>query len=134
MLSEFDLFVRLLLAAGLGALIGFEREIDDEPAGLRTHMLICIGATLFTIVSTQFVGASDTSRIAAGVVTGIGFLGAGTIFRSENRVRGLTTAADVWVLAAAGSAIGIGYYLAAVSAAVIVFAILYLKKIFGRKD
>ncbi|AJF59992.1 MAG: MgtC/SapB family protein [Candidatus Diapherotrites archaeon] len=134
MLSEFDLFVRLLLAAGLGALIGFEREIDDEPAGLRTHMLICIGATLFTIVSTQFVGASDTSRIAAGVVTGIGFLGAGTIFRSENRVRGLTTAADLWVLAAAGIAIGIGYYLAAVSAAVIVFAILYLKKIFGRKD
>ena len=97
-------------------------------------MLICIGATLFTIVSTQFVGASDTSRIAAGVVTGIGFLGAGTIFRSENRVRGLTTAADLWVLAAAGIAIGIGYYLAAVSAAVIVFAILYLKKIFGRKD
>ena len=129
MLSEFDLFVRLLLAAGLGALIGFEREIDDEPAGLRTHMLICIGATLFTIVSTQFVGASDTSRIAAGVVTGIGFLGAGTIFKERNRVTGLTTAASLWTTTAIGVAVGIGLFQAAIVTTILVIAILELNKL-----
>ncbi len=133
MITEIDLVIRLLLAIGLGALIGLEREIDDEPAGLRTHMLVCLGATLFTIISMYLGDIADPARIAAGVVTGIGFLAAGVIFRAQDRVKGLTTAADLWVLAAVGVAIGIGYYLAAVLTSLFVFIILFLKKVLKGK-
>ena len=129
MLPEIDLVIRLGLALGIGALIGYQREMDDEPAGFRTHILICVGSALFTILSFEFVGNVDPSRVAAGLVTGIGFLGAGAIFKAENRIKGLTTAADLWVLAAIGMAVGIGYYLAAILTGVIVFIILYLKKV-----
>jgi len=127
-LPEIDLVIRLGLALGIGALIGYQREMDDEPAGFRTHILICVGSALFTILSLEFVGDVDPSRVAAGLVTGIGFLGAGVIFKAENRIKGLTTASDFWVLAAIGMAVGIGYYLAAILTGVIVFIILYLKK------
>ncbi|MEK6941897.1 MAG: MgtC/SapB family protein [archaeon] len=127
-ISEFDLILRMLLALAFGAVIGFEREKEEEPAGFRTHMLICLGATLFTVLSMDFPGTSDPSRIAAGLVTGIGFLGAGAIFRAENKIRGLTTAADLWVLTAVGIAIGIGYFVAAAASTVAVLAILYLKR------
>ncbi len=129
MLAEMELVTRLVIAVVIGALIGFEREKDGNPAGFRTHILICVGATLFTILSFEFTGASDPSRIAAGIVTGIGFLGAGAIFKEDDRVRGLTTAADLWVLAAIGLAIGIGYYAAAIATAIIVLAALILKRI-----
>jgi putative Mg2+ transporter-C (MgtC) family protein len=125
MIAEIELILRLLLALGLGALVGFEREYHDRPAGVRTHILVCMGAAIFMIISLN-VPAADPSRIAAGVVTGIGFLGAGAIFRSKDHVQGLTTAADLWVIAGIGLAIGLGYYLTAIVSAIIVFVILFL--------
>ncbi len=128
MVPETEVVLRLGIAMILGALVGLEREMDRITAGFRTHMLICLGATLFTIVSLDFPGTSDPSRIAAGLVTGIGFLGAGAIFKAEDRIKGLTTAADLWVLSAIGIAVGIGYYLAAAVATILVVMILVMKK------
>jgi len=121
---------RLLLAGVLGGLIGFEREAHGRPAGLRTHILVALGAALFTIVSDSYTGArSDPSRIASQIVTGIGFLGAGTIIRQGSIVRGLTTAASLWTTAAIGMAVGSGrgpiLYLAVI-ASVVVFVTLSL--------
>lgn len=124
MLPESELILKLLLAVILGGLIGLDREIKGRPAGLRTHVLVCVGATLFTIISMSFVVTSDPARIASGIVTGIGFLGAGAIFRSKDHVQGLTTAADLWVIAAVGIAVGIGYYTAAFAAIILVLLVL----------
>jgi len=129
MLAETELLTRLVVSMILGALVGLERQMDAVPAGFRTHMLICLGATLFTVVSFEFAGATDPSRIAAGIVTGIGFLGAGAIFKSETGVKGLTTAADLWVITAIGMAVGMGYYLAAIATTILVVVILILKKV-----
>lgn len=124
---ETEMVIKLIVSAVLGGLVGFEREIHRKPAGLRTHSLVCIGATLFTIMSVNIVGA-DPSRIAAGIVMGIGFLGAGMIFKSEDRVRGLTTAAELWVLAAIGLAVGLGFYFAAlITTLIIIFILIPLK-------
>ncbi len=124
---EMEIVIKLVVSAILGALVGFEREMHRKPAGLRTHSLVCIGSALFTIISINVIGG-EPSRIAAGIVTGIGFLGAGMIFKSEDRVRGLTTAAELWVLAAIGLAIGIGYYFAAlVTTLVVIFILIPLK-------
>jgi putative Mg2+ transporter-C (MgtC) family protein len=95
-----------------GGLIGLERYIHEKPAGMRTNILICMGACLFTIIS-QKIGTGDNARIAAQIVTGIGFLGAGVIFRSPESVHGLTTAAGIWMVAALGMACGCGMYLLA---------------------
>jgi len=106
-----QLFVtRLLIAAGLSAAIGLEREFHQKPAGLRTNMLIGIGSALFTVLSIAFSHASQgtSDRVAAQIATGIGFLGAGAILRSEHSIHGLTTAATVWVNAAIGMAAGAG--------------------------
>lgn len=127
-----ELITRLLLAALLGSLIGLERERLHWVAGLRTHMLVCVGSTLFMIVSAYgFAGVLgqanvtlDPSRVAAQVVSGIGFLGAGTILLRQEIVRGLTTAASLWAVAAIGLAVGGGLYLAAVSTTVLILAIL----------
>lgn len=132
MLPATDLIARLLLAALLGSLIGLERERLHWVAGLRTHMLVCVGSTLIMIVSAYgFAGALDRpdvtldpSRVAAQVVSGIGFLGAGTILLRQEIVRGLTTAASLWAVAAVGLAVGGGLYLAAVSTTVLILAIL----------
>ncbi len=124
MLPLDQLLLKLILALILGGLIGVDREIKGRPAGLRTHVLVCVGATLFTIISMSFIATSDPARIAAGIVTGIGFLGAGAIFRSKDHVQGLTTAADLWVIAAVGIAIGIGYYSAALAATILVLLVL----------
>jgi putative Mg2+ transporter-C (MgtC) family protein len=115
--------LRLALAAALGGVIGIERELREREAGLRTHMLVSVGSALFTIVSAygfsaflasgQAVVRADPTRIAAQIVTGIGFLGAGAIIRQGLSVRGLTTAATLWVVAAIGMASGAGYYSAA---------------------
>ncbi|HIH09871.1 MAG TPA: MgtC/SapB family protein [Candidatus Diapherotrites archaeon] len=124
---------RIIVAIILGAIIGLQRQSDGNPAGFRTHMLICLGAAMFTILSLDFPGTTDTSRIAAGIVTGIGFLGAGAIFRGEDKVRGLTTAADLWAVTAIGIAVGIGYYVVAIVSTLLVGAILLLKKLTGGK-
>src|SRR4051794_30493865 len=116
-LSHLDVLVRLAVAAGLGAAVGFERELRDREAGIRTHLLVSLGSGLFTIVSAygfeEFTKAGttvDPTRIAAQIVTGIGFLGAGAIIREGLSVRGLTTAGSLWIVAAIGMAAGAGYY------------------------
>src|SRR5262245_1006451 len=131
---EGNLF-RLSLAVVLGGAIGFERELRDREAGLRTHMLVCLGSALFTIVSaygfSEFLASgdpvirADPTRIAAQIVTGIGFLGAGAIIRQGISVRGLTTAATLWVAAAIGMAAGAGYYSGAVIATFVTLIALW---------
>jgi putative Mg2+ transporter-C (MgtC) family protein len=127
--------LRLALAAVLGGLIGMERELREREAGLRTHLLVAVGSALFTIVSAYGFDAfiesgadvvqTDPTRIAAQIVTGIGFLGAGAIIRQGFSVRGLTTAATLWVVAAVGLAAGAGYYSAAVITTALVLVALY---------
>ena len=127
--------LRLLLAAALGGAIGFERELRDRGAGLRTHILVSVGSALFTIVSangfTSFIDSgssavrTDPTRIAAQIVTGIGFLGAGAIIRMGLSVRGLTTAASLWVVAAIGMAAGAGYWEAALITTGLVLVFLW---------
>lgn len=131
--------IRLLIAAAAGAAVGLERELREQPAGLRTHILVAVGACLFTLVSAfgfdDFAGRSaavavraDVTRIASQVVVGIGFLGGGTILRHGATIRGLTTAASLWVTAAVGLAVGVGFYLGAgVAAAIAVFSLAGLK-------
>ncbi len=124
--AQLDAFLRLLAAAGLGAVIGFEREVTGKHAGLRTMILICVGAALFTQLS-QIIGAGeggDPSRIASNIVTGIGFLGAGTIIHQGGSVKGLTTAATIWVTAAVGIAAGAGDFVRATGATILVILIL----------
>ena len=120
-----DLLLKLLLATIVGGLIGAEREFRTG-IGLRTLMLICLGATLFTIYSDFFaIGEGDPRRIAAAVVTGVGFLGAGMILRHHGGVFGLTTAATVWLVAALGMGIGIGKYQLVAVATLLVLAVLW---------
>jgi putative Mg2+ transporter-C (MgtC) family protein len=120
-----DLMLRLLLAAGLGAAIGVERELRQKAAGLRTNILIALGSALFTVVSVELAGAGGTpDRVAAQIVTGIGFLGAGSILRSGHSVHGMTTAATIWVNAAVGMAAGAGLYGAATVGTIITLVVL----------
>ena len=127
-----DLLVKLLLAVVVGALIGAEREFRTG-FGLRTLMLICLGSTLFTIYSNVFAfGEGDPRRIAAAVVTGVGFLGAGMILRHKGGVFGLTTAASVWLVAALGMGIGIGEYVLVSLATVLVLIVLWAIPLFQR--
>jgi putative Mg2+ transporter-C (MgtC) family protein len=121
-MPSIDVVVRLALAAGLGAAIGLEREWRQKPAGLRTNILIALGAALFTILSLRL--GADTDRIAAQVVTGIGFLGAGAILRSGGSVHGMTTAATIWVNAAIGMAAGAGQFATAAAATVVTLIVL----------
>ncbi len=120
-----DLVWRLLLAAGLGAAVGLEREYRQKPAGLRTNILIALGSALFTILSASMGHESGTAdRIAAQIVTGIGFLGGGAILRDGTTVHGMTTAATIWVNAAIGVAAGAGQYALATTTAVITLVVL----------
>ena len=130
MSAEVEMILRLLLAAALGAIIGYQRERAKKPAGLRTHVLICIGAALFTIASIYGFGAADdTARVAAGVVAGVGFLGAGAIIRGgEGVLAGLTTAATRWSVAGIGLAAGAGLYLASVVATALVLIVLLIPR------
>ena len=133
-LSWGQVLLRLAVAAALGAAIGFERELREREAGLRTHLLVCLGSALFTIISAygfhEFLTSggqlvrTDPTRIAAQIVTGIGFLGAGAIIRQGVSVRGLTTAATLWVAAAIGMATGAGYYSGAVIGTVLTLVAL----------
>jgi putative Mg2+ transporter-C (MgtC) family protein len=131
-LSNAEMLLRLALAAGLGSVIGIERERLQWTAGLRTHMLVSVGAALFMLVSAFGFADSlvnphvvlDPSRVAAQVVSGIGFLGAGAILFRRDKIRGLTTAASLWTVAAIGLAVGGGLYVAAVGATAVIFVIL----------
>jgi putative Mg2+ transporter-C (MgtC) family protein len=126
-MSPLDLTLRLLLAAGLGAAIGLERELHRKPAGLRTNILIAVGAALFTTLSVHLAGVGGTpDRIAAQIVTGVGFLGAGAILHSGVTVQGMTTAATIWVNAAVGMAVGAGEYVMAAVATGITLVVLAL--------
>ncbi len=130
MLGWHSILFRLLLSVFLGGLIGFEREKKKKDAGLRTHILVSMGSTLIMLTSTflfdiyKNVAGVDPGRIASNVVTGIGFLGAGTIIRSGHDVRGLTTAACLWVTAGVGLAVGCGFYFAAIMTSFLALFIL----------
>jgi putative Mg2+ transporter-C (MgtC) family protein len=125
--SIFIYILRLIAAIVAGAVVGFERELHDKPAGFRTNILICFGAALFTVMSITMVGEaySDRARIAAGVVTGVGFLGAGTIVHFKGNVLGLTTAATIWAVASVGMAFGAGEYVIGTVATVLTAAVLF---------
>lgn len=121
-----DILVKLIVSVIIGGLIGAEREYRSKSAGFRTLTMICIGATLFTIFSEIIGAKSSPDRIASNVVVGIGFVGAGVIFKGDNRVNGITTAAMIWVTAALGMAIGAGYTLVAAAGCLLILAVLYL--------
>jgi putative Mg2+ transporter-C (MgtC) family protein len=120
-----ELLVQLLLATLLGGAIGMERELSGKPAGLRTNILICVGSTLFTVLSVKLsAGIGDPGRIAAQVLTGVGFIGAGTILHTRGSVTGLTSAATIWVVAAIGMALGASAYTEALGTTLLVMLIL----------
>ncbi|MGE5654419.1 MAG: MgtC/SapB family protein [Bacillota bacterium] len=135
-----ELAIRLILASVLGAVVGLEREAHNRPAGLRTHTLVSLGSALIMLVSVygfneQIMAgrSSDPGRIAAQVVSGIGFLGAGTILRQGSTVKGLTTAASLWVVAGIGLAVGTGYYWGAIATTgLVMFSLTLFDKIGGR--
>jgi len=118
------LALQLLLAAALSMLVGLEREHRHKNAGLRTHMLVGTGACLFTVLSLYAFPGDDSARVAANIVTGIGFLCAGVIYRSRDRVHDLTTAASIWISAAIGMAVGTGAWFLAIIATLVVWVIL----------
>lgn len=124
-ISELEMIGRLILAVVLGFLIGLERKFTGQPAGERTHALVSLGAATFALISGIAFPGSDQARVAAGVVTGIGFLGAGMILRREGRdVQGLTTAAGIWAVGGIGLAIGAGIYLLGIASTILVGLIL----------
>ncbi len=131
MISSFIVIGRLILAVILGGLVGFEREVHRRSAGLRTHTLVSLGSCLIMLTSLYVfdiykdAASIDPARIAAGVITGIGFLGAGAIIRSGEAVKGLTTAASLWLVAAIGLGVGCGFYLASLTTAILVVAVLF---------
>ena len=119
------MFVRLLIAVVLGALVGYERERAGKPAGVRTHGMVSLGAALFAVVSMHGFGTTDdTARVAAQIVTGIGFIGAGAILHDRGGVHGLTSAASLWVTAALGLAAGVGMVVISVGTTLLVFLLL----------
>ncbi len=131
-----DILIPCVLALIFGGAIGFQREKSERPAGLRTHALVCLGATVFTLVSYLGFASQDgfdSTRIAAGVVTGIGFIGAGVIFRQGPLVKGVTTAASIWVVAAIGLALGAKLYYLALIVTVLGFLTLSIVKFFEDK-
>lgn len=143
MITIYELISRLILSVVLGGAVGWERQQAKKPAGLRTHILVALGSTVFTLASflagpaitgqTMAVlrtGAIDHTRIAAGILIGIGFLGAGTIIRSGGNIVGLTTAASIWIVAAIGMACGFGLYsLAIITAILVILTLFVLEKI-----
>lgn len=136
MISEVQIILRVLVGAALGAVVGYERERQDQPAGLRTHMILVIGATLAMVLSVNlgYLFArpgtpADPARLAAQVISGIGFLGAGAILRYGFTVKGLTTATSLWTMAIVGMAVGAGYYLIGVVTTALMLVVLALLNI-----
>jgi putative Mg2+ transporter-C (MgtC) family protein len=143
--AQIELLTRLVVGTLLGAVIGYERHLHGRPAGLRTHLLVALASTTFMLVSTHFVYfqhyakedlvAVDTSRIAASVVTGVGFLGGGAILRTGLNVQGLTTAAGLWLVAAIGLSAGAGMYAVSVASTVLgVIALTVLRRVERKED
>ncbi len=126
MYFDYTVLIKLVLAVAVSGVIGYEREKRDRPAGIRTHMLLCLGSTILTIAALESFGGNidSAARVAAGILTGIGFLGAGTIISSEKHVMGLTTAAGLWVVAGLGIVIGLGHYFLAMIGSVMIILIL----------
>ena len=122
-----EIFLRLVLSVVFGGLIGLEREVVHKPAGIRTHMLVSLGSALFVLVTIETL-PNEAARIIAGIATGIGFLGAGTIFKAKDEVHGLTTAASIWAVSAVGLAIGLGYYLMTIISVVLILIVLQLNR------
>ena len=131
-MSHFELepIARLVLAAVIGFVIGLEREAAGQPAGERTHALVALGSATFALLSLKAFPGADSARVAAGVVSGLGFLGAGMILRdADDRIRGLTTAAGLWGVGAIGLAIGSGMYLIGIACAIIAALILVSERV-----
>lgn len=143
MITLIQVIIRLLTSVVLGGLIGLEREIQRREAGLRTHILVCLGSALIMLTSLYIfdiyknIGNLDPTRIAAGVVTGIGFIGAGAIIRHQDAVKGLTTAASIWVVSGIGLTVGCGFLSAAVVTTILVLIVLFtlrrMEKLFSKK-
>ena len=134
-----ELWLQVVLATLLGGAIGLERELSGKPAGLRTNILICVGATLFTVLSFKLsLGRGDPARVAAQILPGVGFIGAGTILHARGSITGLTSAATIWVVAAIGMALGSGAYTDAIGTTLLVMLILWglgnLEKLIARKS
>jgi putative Mg2+ transporter-C (MgtC) family protein len=135
----FAVIIRTILSAILGGIIGMEREIHRHEAGLRTHILVCMGSSLIMLTSLYVfdiykgISVVDPSRIAAGAITGIGFIGAGTIIRYGMSVKGLTTAATLWIAAAVGLAVGCGFYLAGIFTTLVTVAVLLFLRSFEKE-
>lgn len=136
-MSELEALLRVAMAAALGGVIGFERELHEKGAGLRTHALVAFGAALFTVVAIRLLDDSyvneslvrmDPSRVIAGVVGGVGFLGGAVVFRGQTHAHGLTTAAGIWAVTGIGVATGQGSYILSVGAVLVVLIILYVLK------
>jgi len=126
MITELEPVIKLILAFVLSAIVGFEREVSLKPAGIRTHSLVGLGSSLLTILSIEAFPGADTSRIAASVIVGVGFLGAGTIIKTEEKIIGLTTAATLWIVASIGVTVGAGYYILAIAATALAYLALKL--------
>jgi len=131
-----EMGLRLILSILLGGLIGLERQTANKPAGLRTNMLVCLGTTVFVLVSIKTFEAYpeapvDITRVAAGIITGIGFLGAGTILRTQKEIQGLTSAATIWFVCGIGMATGVGFYVLAIVSSLLGFIILKIGEFVG---
>ena len=138
MVGELEIVIRMATAVVAGALLGWEREAHNKPAGLKTHMLVALGSAAFMLagvllhndlVARNQAGGADLLKVLAGIVGGIGFLGAGAIFRSSGEIRGLTTAATIWMAAAVGIACGLGQYVLASAAVSLALAVLLLMRL-----
>ncbi|MBU5688513.1 MAG: MgtC/SapB family protein [Candidatus Aenigmarchaeota archaeon] len=129
MASEFMFIIKLLLSAFLGGVIGYEREKTHRPAGLRTHMIVCVSACLASLIGIYSFEDNDPFRISANIITGIGFIGAGTIIANSANVKGVTTAATIFSVACIGIAVSVGFYITAIFTTLLIFGVLKLKSI-----
>jgi putative Mg2+ transporter-C (MgtC) family protein len=128
LIEQIEITLRLLLAIGLGGLVGFERELTQKIAGLRTHILVCLGSCLFIMIGVYYL-YFDIVRLVAAIITGVGFIGAGSIIAGRNNVQGVTTASSLWMVAGIGVAIGLGAYFLSILTAILVFFVLQIKRI-----
>ena len=129
-LLQFESLLRILLALVLGYFIGLERELRGQPAGTRTHAMVAVGSALFIVISQSAFDSAGVSRVASTIVTGLGFLGAGTIIKEEHDIHGLTTAAGIWSVGAVGLGIGLGEYLLGCAGAFLIWIVLISERIF----
>ncbi|MBZ0292786.1 MAG: MgtC/SapB family protein [Anaerolineae bacterium] len=134
LILQVEILLELVLAAFLGMVIGLEREYRNQPAGLRTHMLVGVGSCLFTVLSIYAFPGTETGRVAAQIVVGIGFLGAGTIINRKGQAHHLTTAASIWATAAVGMAVGTGAWFLALGASLLIWIILAVVRVWSKSN